>query len=182
MHPVPEDQRDASFRETIDLAGPGADRFHIFTTLARHPKLFRRWIAFAGTLLFGGALPARDRELVILRTLWLVKARNEWYDHVRIAKRAGVTAEDIDRIIAGPAADGWTVHERALVSLADELHHTSTVSDSTWAVLAGGYSDQQLIELPYLAGQYHLTGYVCNALRVEPDASTLVGPLRNPDR
>ena len=40
---------------------------HLFTTLARHRRLFRRWLRFAGALMPGGKLPRRDTELVILR-------------------------------------------------------------------------------------------------------------------
>ena len=180
IDPVPESERDDAFADVLAGAGPGAERFHIFTTLARHPRLFRRWIAFAGTLLLGGALPPRDRELVILRTLWLLQARNEWYQHVRIARRCGITSADVDKVIEGADAAGWSDLDRALVRLADELHHDGVVSDETWAVCAAHYDDRQLIELPMLAGQYHLVGFVCNALRLAPDASTLAGPLRNP--
>ena len=47
---------------------PDGTEMNIFSTLAHHPKLLKRWAAFGGTLLFGGRLPARDRELLILRT------------------------------------------------------------------------------------------------------------------
>ena len=40
---------------------------HVFTTLGRHRRLFRRWLRFAGTLMPGGKLPRADTELVILR-------------------------------------------------------------------------------------------------------------------
>jgi 4-carboxymuconolactone decarboxylase len=43
---------------------------NIFATLVRHPGLFRRWLPFGGKLL-SGKLPARDRELLSLRTGWL---------------------------------------------------------------------------------------------------------------
>jgi len=178
--PVPEHERDDAFAELLLGADPGAERFHIFTTLARHPGLFRRWMAFAGKLLLGGTLPARHREIVILRTLWLVRAHNEWYQHVRIARRYGITSTDIARVIEGPDAAGWSDLDRALMRLADELHHDSHVSDETWAVCAASYDDRQLIELPILAGQYHLVGFVGNAMRLEPDSSSLTGPLRNP--
>ena len=134
-------------------------------------------MAFAGKLLLGGALPARDRELVILRSLWLTGARNEWFDHLRIARRAGVSAEAVDRIIEGPDATGWSELDAALVRLADEMHTTADVTDETWATLAAAYDERQLIELPMLAGQYHLVAYVCNALRIAPDPSTPERPM-----
>ena len=52
---------------------------NIFTTLARHRRLFRRWLRFAGALMPGGRLPRVDTELLILRvahnlSLWPAKA------------------------------------------------------------------------------------------------------------
>src|SRR5437016_13700860 len=41
---------------------------NIFATFARHKDLFRAWLPFGGFLLAGGVLPARERELLILRT------------------------------------------------------------------------------------------------------------------
>lgn len=61
--------------EPGDILGaplPGSDAplgsQNIFGTLARNPELFRSWLPFGGRLLVGGALPARNRELMILRT------------------------------------------------------------------------------------------------------------------
>ena len=44
---------------------PDADDMNLFTTLAHHPRLLKRWSAFGGLLLAGGTLPARDREVLI---------------------------------------------------------------------------------------------------------------------
>src|SRR5438270_92593 len=40
---------------------------NVFTTLARHRRLFRAWLRFAGRLMPRGTLPRADTELVILR-------------------------------------------------------------------------------------------------------------------
>ena len=49
--PLPEDERDDIANELIALAA-GPDRIgmtpNIWTTLVRHPGLFRRWIPFGG--------------------------------------------------------------------------------------------------------------------------------------
>ncbi|MFM7119200.1 MAG: carboxymuconolactone decarboxylase family protein, partial [Gammaproteobacteria bacterium] len=41
--------------------------FNIFRTLANHPDLMRRWLVFGNHILGKSTLPARERELVILR-------------------------------------------------------------------------------------------------------------------
>ncbi len=144
----------------------GSD-LNIFATLVRHPRLFKRWLGFGGYLLYRGELPARDRELLILRTAWNTGAEYEWGQHIRIARTAGVSDAEISRVIDGPDAFGWTSGDSALVRAADELHGESTIADSTWSVLAESFDEHQLIELCMVVGQYHLVAFTLNALGVE---------------
>ncbi|MEA2452319.1 MAG: 4-carboxymuconolactone decarboxylase [Actinomycetota bacterium] len=146
---------------------PDGTDLNIFATLAHHPKLLKRWSAFGGTLLFGGVLPARDRELLILRTAWLCKAEYEWGQHVLIGRASGITEEEIERIPDEAISDKWGSLEHALLRAADELHERSVISDETWEVLAEGYDYQQLIEVCMVVGQYHMVAFTLNSLGVE---------------
>ena len=95
--PLPDEQRDEQAQELLSgIRGSAAPAANIFATLVRHPGLFRRWLPFAGKLL-SGKLPARDRELLILRTAWRCRAEYEWGQHVLIAKSSGVTEDEIAR-------------------------------------------------------------------------------------
>ena len=49
-------------------------------------------------------LPAREREIVILRTGFLCKSGYEWTQHVRIGLREGLTEDEIARIKQGADA------------------------------------------------------------------------------
>jgi 4-carboxymuconolactone decarboxylase len=144
----------------------GALGLNIFTTLVRHPGLFARWSGFAGKIL-SGRLPARDRELLILRTGWLCRSEYEWGQHVAIALHAGLSRDEVDRVMAGPDAPGWDAFDATLLRAADELHRDARVSDGTWAALGQRYDEKQLIEVPMLVGQYHLVAYTLNTLGVE---------------
>lgn len=151
------------------LAGVGsvvgdAGAFNIFRTLVRHPGLFRRWLPFGGKLLVG-RLPARDRELLILRTAVNCQSKYEWAQHVRIGKAAGLSQTEIDRISDGP--DAWGGFDAVVLRSADELHETSTVSDPTWTTLAETYDERQLIEVPMVVGHYHLVAFTLNSLGVQ---------------
>jgi 4-carboxymuconolactone decarboxylase len=175
--PLPADEQDDQARELLAQAGGEAGgATNIFATLVRHPGLFRKWLPFGGKLL-AGKLPARDRELLILRTGWNCDAPYEWAQHVRIARRAGVTDEEIERVKAAPDAPGWDPFDATLIQAADELHHDATLSDATWAALAGRYDERQMIELPMLVGHYHLVAFTLNALgvQVEDDVATESG-------
>jgi 4-carboxymuconolactone decarboxylase len=168
--PLPPDQRDPEVEEVLTtLRAPDGGELNIFTTLAHHPKLLRRWAAFGGTLLAAGLLPARDRELLILRTGWRCGSPYEWGQHVVIGLASGLTQEEIDRIPAGPDADGWSDHDAALLRAADELHEDHRISDATWGALASRFDERQLIEVCMVVGQYHLVAFTLNSLGVEPE-------------
>jgi 4-carboxymuconolactone decarboxylase len=154
-------------RELLQMASaPGSQASNIFTTLARAPGLFRRWLPFGGKLL-AGKLPARDRELAILRVGWRCDAVYEWGQHVAIGRSVGLTSEDLRRVQAGPDAAGWTPIEAAILSAADECHDDACVTDVTWATLADHYDEPQLIELVMLIGHYHLVSFTLNSLGVQ---------------
>src|SRR5512133_2754853 len=91
---------------------PNAQAVNVFATLVRHPGLYRRWMPFAGKLL-AGKLPARDRELLILRSAWRCASSYEWGQHVRLAQQAGLSADEIDRVADGPDAPDWNAFDRA---------------------------------------------------------------------
>ena len=170
--PTTADDRDQRTEELLaSFRREDGTDLNIFATLAHHPKLLKRWAAFGGTLLFGGRLPGRDRELLILRTAWLCKAEYEWGQHVLIGRHEGITDEEIDRIPADEISDEWGPLDQALLRAADELHESSVISDSTWDALAGSYDYQQLIEVCMVVGQYHMVAFTLNSLGVqlEPD-------------
>ena len=173
IDPLPEPDWDESVASILRITPPGAEeplgRLNIFATLARHPELFKTWMPFAGYLLTSGTLSGRDRELLILRTALNCEAPYEWGQHVRISLDGGIDRDTIDRVAAGPDADGWSATEAALLRAADELHSAAKISDDTWAALAETYDERQLIEIAMVVGQYHMVAFALNSLGVEQD-------------
>jgi len=168
--PLPREGRDPKTAELLEaLSAFNGVELNIFATLAHHPRLLKRWSDFGGALLYGGKLPARERELLILRTGYLCQAPYEWGQHVTIGKASGLTDEEIARVALGPDAPGWSDADALLLRAADELHRDSTVSDESWGPLAERFDEQQLIELCMVVGQYHLVAMALNALGVEPE-------------
>jgi alkylhydroperoxidase family enzyme len=150
----------------------------LFTTLARHRRLFRPWLRFAAGLMPRGELPRADAELVILRVAVLCECDYEWTQHERIAPRTGLDAAAVPRVREGAGAPGWTDRQAAILRAVDELHTTRSLGDEAWADLRGaGLTDKQLIELPLLAGHYEMLAMTLNALRVPPDRFRRRGAL-----
>jgi 4-carboxymuconolactone decarboxylase len=165
--PLAPADRDEQATALLAQAGaPDRPALNIFATLVRHPGLFRRWLPFGGKLL-AGRLPARDRELLILRTGWRCRSEYEWGQHTVIGRAAGITDEELRRIEEGPDASGWAGLDATLLRAADELHDDGCISDATWAGLAAAYDERQLIEVPMLVGQYHLVAFTLNSLGVQ---------------
>jgi alkylhydroperoxidase family enzyme len=169
---TPLDEKDWSdeVREQLGKSAESGRVYNIFSTLARHPKLLKRWLPFANHVLFKSTLPPREREILILRIGWLCQAEYEFAQHAAIGRRAGLTDADIQRIVDGPDAPGWEPFEAALVRAADELHRDAFVSPATWQVLAARYATEQLMDLVFTVGQYTLISMALNSLGVELDA------------
>ncbi len=142
---------------------------NVFTTLARHRRLFWRWLRFAGALMPGGVLPRAQTELLILRVAHNCGCEYEWGHHERLGVMAGLDSEDVERVRRGPGAAGWSRRQELLLRAADELHAERTISDSLWAELRPLYSDRELIELCMLVGHYEMLAMTLNALGVQPD-------------
>ena len=141
---------------------------NIFRVLMQNPKLARSWSRFAGYILGGQSLPARDREILILRIGWLNQAPYEWEQHVRIGKAAGLSDDEIDRISKGPKA-GWNKHDAALVQAADDLYENSVVSDETWKQLSERFNTEQMMDAVFTVGQYNLVSWALNSFGVPLD-------------
>lgn len=152
--PLADADADPAQRAALEALGPAAT-MHIFRTLVVHPKLFRSWLPLGGRLLQGSSLTPRIRELVILRTAALCGSDYEWGQHVGIGRDAGLSDEEIVAC-AVPAREGSrSDEERAVLTATEQLVTDHRMADAQWhALAAAGWSDQQLIELTFLAGHY----------------------------
>ena len=141
----------------------------VFLTLGRNRRLFWGWLHFAGALMPRGRLPRRETELVILRVATLCGSAYELTQHRRLGRRAGLTADEIDRIVLGPADPSWGPRDRLLLRVADSLHAKRDVSDGLWTELRAQLDEREAIELVMLVGHYAMLATALNTLRVEPD-------------
>jgi alkylhydroperoxidase family enzyme len=169
--PMPNDQIDQAAFDMVNKvragagAGPTTDMPEYMRIMVKHRALFEPNMVMGDTL-YNGTIPGRERELAILRCGWLCRAPFEWGEHVRIGQRCGLTPEEVERTMAGSSAPGWSESDAAILRGVEELIGDHTLSDETWAVLARNWNEQQLIEFPFMVGQYVATAYVQNSLRV----------------
>ncbi len=158
----------------------GAEPLRLFRTLAVHPELAARMRPLGAGILAHGAVEPRLREVMILRTCALCGAEYEWGVHaVAFAGAVGLSEQQLAATANGDAAERvWSLLERAVVRLADELHERSGVSEELFAELARHFSTAQIVELVVTAGWYHTIAYVINAARVQPEPWAARFPAR----
>src|SRR5688572_27705844 len=89
---------------------------NLFLTLARHRKLYRGWLRFAGRMMPRGTLPREESELVILRVAHLRGSRYEFEHHVRLGRRVGLRDEEFQAITRPLDEGGWSARETAILA------------------------------------------------------------------
>lgn len=150
----------------------GTEPPHLFLTLGRHRRLFRAWLRFAAHLMPGGRISRRETELVILRVAHRAGSSYELAQHRVLARRAGVTEVEIDRVLDDAApASAWPARERVLLRVVDELHDARDVTDATWDELRRHLDEVEAIELVLLVAHYEMLATTIEALRIQPDRS-----------
>lgn len=142
---------------------------NVVGTLARHRELSDRLAALYQYLVFDGTTPRREREIVILRAAWVCRSEYVFGQHTLYGADAGLTDEEVVGTTQPPFEHAWSTDDRTLLSLADELLSTWTITEPTWAGLAARWSDDQIIELATCALGYAMVSGLANGLGVERD-------------
>ena len=120
-------------------------------------------------------IPLRDKELLILRTAWLSRGDYVWGRHNLMGQDAGLTEEEVARVTGGPDAAGWSDFDAVLLRAADELHTSRFISQTTWDALGERYTQDQLVEVVLIIGNYTQLTMFQNTLGVQlpPDIEGL---------
>jgi alkylhydroperoxidase family enzyme len=152
--------------ELLSRAGWDRHTPNLLRAIAHHADLLDPFLGFSAALAARGALPRKSSELLALRAAWNCRSEFEWGHHAIYARAAGWSDAEIDAVALGPEAPGWSDADRALLAAADELHAHQAITEPTWAALASRWNAAQLVEIPFVVGQYTMLSMVAGALRV----------------
>jgi len=185
IQPLPFDEWDL---DAISVVAPGRQLgpSNVLGLFANHPALAKAFLRYNAYLLGrDSTIPPHIRELAILRVAWRRRCRYEWAQHVRIARRAGVTDAEIAMVRAGADAragagngDGDSAgdgdapgHEitALIIAAVDELDANSGLSDGIYQALADKFDDRQLMDLVFTIGTYGLLAMAFNAFGLDLD-------------
>ena len=156
------------------IEGKGLARgvLNVFSTLVRHPKLYKRWSVFATHVLFKSSISAREREMLILRTAHNCGSAYEWGQHESYARAVtDLSDPEIDSIKTTPPATHWSECEGLLLTMSDELHTDHCISDETWNSLLRHLSETQIMDAIFTVGNYTQLAMALNSFGVQLEST-----------
>ena len=142
-------------------------------TFAHHPKLADAFSRFNLHVLMGTTLSVRQRQIAIMRTLWLGKAVYAWSSHLRTSLQAGLTPDMYRPIQVGADDPYFSDFERTLVRAVDELVERGKVSPPTLDALRTEWDERQLLDFLFTVGCYVMLGGVMRTTGIEREPELL---------
>lgn len=175
IQPVALDHLTEDQKAVLEPLTNNGKVLNIFRTMIGAPKALTAFLAWGNYILSRrNALPAREREIVILRTGFLCKSGYEWTQHVRIGLSVGLTEAECEAIKVG--ASGWSAADAALIHASDELHNDQFITDATWAALREHFDEKQCMDVVFTAGQYTQVSMLLNSFGVQLDEGQTLDP------
>lgn len=139
-----------------------------FRMLANHPDLVKHVYGLLTMLSSRNKLPARLRELIIMRLAWRAGCEYAWFQHYRIATQAGVTSAEIVAVRDWRKSDLFGPAERAVLAAADDTCERGKISDAVWAECARALKEPAvLVEMVVAIGNWTMFAQLLRSLEVE---------------
>jgi alkylhydroperoxidase family enzyme len=140
---------------------------NVFRMMANAPASFRPWVEFAFSILAKAEFDARKREIAILRVAHVTRASYEWFQHVIVAKRVGVTDEEIEKIAVERPVTELDEEGNLLCRVADEISTEVRLGDDALQQILDRYGTRQATELIVCVSYFNMLSRLLESLRVE---------------
>ncbi|MFE4415094.1 carboxymuconolactone decarboxylase family protein [Streptomyces sp. NPDC093064] len=153
---------------------------NIYRALAHAGEPFAGWMLAGRAALTSTVVPARLRELVILRTGHLMKCPYEIAQHTYLAEDFGVGSRQRDALAADGrlAEGGFSPAELAVLEMTTELVTTASLAPARLDRLREVLGDEQLLEVLMIINRWSGLALMINALDVDIDTGTRFSPPR----
>lgn len=147
----------------------GARILNLYRLLGNSPGLFRDFLRLGNSLLSRTALPAKLREMAIMRIAVLTGSKYEWTQHHALALEAGVTRQQIRAISHWNSSSHFSDDERAILQYVDEVTQKIDVKNDTFNTLKKNLDDRKILELTVAIGYWGMVARLLIPLQVEVD-------------
>lgn len=155
----------------------------ILRAVANAESAFVPWLNYANTLIGGLTLPPRLRELTMLQVARLTPhSEYEWVQHVGLARRRGITEEQLAAIEAGDSgAPCFDEADRELLAFVTALTRDGIAPEAAARSLAERLSLGELVEVILLVAHMLMLARVSATFGLTPDAPAADQILRRSD-
>ncbi len=142
-----------------------------WTVFAQVPDIFDHCVGgFAVYRNPGRKLDPKLRELAQTRVGWTVGSQFVFSQHCKSCRTEGIDEERITAIPHWSVATCFSPIERAVFAYVDGLvYDQGRVPDGVFEALRAELSDEEILELTYIASLYAMHGVMTKALRCEFD-------------
>lgn len=138
----------------------------LYQVLLNSAPLADGWEALLTAIRNRASVPARLRELAILRIAVLNGADYEFEAHVPHAQQAGVPDAAISALKNGTISDALPPLDRLVLELTDSMTRDIEVPDPLFERVRARFDDAQLVELVATIAAYNMVSRFLVALRV----------------
>src|ERR1700682_3729739 len=132
---------------SVGLGGP-------YNPMIRSPVLGQRLYDLFYYLRWQTSVPTKLNEFAILIIGRQWRSQVEWYAHAPLAAKAGLSADIIAELKEGKRPSKMAEDEAVVYDFVTELTTAQKVSDETYARAKKVFSDQQIVDLTAVAGNY----------------------------
>lgn len=152
--------------EEVDLPAPFVD-LNVFRLLLHRPRTAKAMSDLLLSLLFGGDLDDRLRELIIMRIGWATGSDYEWTQHWTIAlERFGCSEEDLLSLRDWRAASCFGEVEQVVLSAVDEILDTGTLAKKSFSRCVELLGNNSSIELVAAVGTWSMISKLARSLEI----------------
>ena len=138
---------------SVGIGGP-------YNLLLRSPVLGQRLFDLFDYLRWNTSIDLRLNEFAILIVGRQWRSQVEWFAHVPIALKAGLSHDVITELKANKRPSKMADDEAVVYDFVTELTTTHKVSDATFARARKIFNDQQIVDLTALAGNYVMVAMI----------------------
>ena len=143
---------------------------NVFRMMARAPSSLAPFIQLARSVLVGSELPARPREIAVLRVGQVSGSRYVFEQHVALAKMVGVKQDEIDAIAVTGPVTGLDDDGRLLCRVAEEITRDVRLSDEAYEQAVARFGVRQASELIFCCSYFNMVARFNESMRVPVDA------------
>jgi len=141
----------------------------LYRMLLHSPPVADGWLHLGTAVRYQAALDGRSRELAICRVGQLNGARYEWDHHVPLARREGVSEEQLEALSDWPSSVHFDARQRALLAYADAMTRDVAVPDEIFDPLTEHFDEREVVELTATIAFYNMVSRFLVALAIEDE-------------